>query len=83
MTALSRFNLGLPKRYTSVVFAFFMSGIMAMLMCLVIVAANSGISPGYCTRVLHSYALAMPVAFVCVLVVRPIVIGLVALTIRP
>ena len=35
MNVVPRFNLGLPKHYTPVVFAFFMSGIMAMLMCLV------------------------------------------------
>ncbi|OAM51609.1 hypothetical protein A7981_09025 [Methylovorus sp. MM2] len=71
-----------PVRYTPVVFAFFMSGIMAMLMCLVIVAANSGISNGYAARVMHAYQLAMPVAFVCVLIVRPLVMRLVALTVQ-
>lgn len=76
------FNLGLPKHYTPVVFAFFMSGIMAMLMCLVIVGANSGLGPGYLGRVMKSYELAMPVAFVCVLLVRPIVVRLVAVTVR-
>lgn len=83
MNAIPRFNLGLPKHYTPVVFAFFMSGIMAMLMCLVIVAANSGVGLGYFSRVLHAYMLAMPVAFICVLMVRPIVMALVARTIRP
>ncbi|MFL9609645.1 DUF2798 domain-containing protein [Methylobacillus sp. Pita2] len=83
MRRLSNFNLGLPKRYTPVAFAFFMSGIMAMLMCLVIVGANSGLGPGYLERVMKSYELAMPVAFVCVLMVRPIVMRLVAVTIRP
>lgn len=67
-----------PKRFTPYVFAFFMAGIMAFLMSMVIVAANSGIQTGYVLRVLHAYALAMPVAFCCVLVVRPIVMHLVA-----
>lgn len=67
-----------PKRFTPYVFAFFMAGIMAFLMSMVIVAANSGIQTGYVLHVLHAYALAMPVAFCCVLVVRPIVMHLVA-----
>ena len=71
----------IPARYTPFVFAFFMAGIMAMLMCLVIVGANTGLKPGYLLRVLHAYALAMPVAFVCVLIVRPLVVKLVALTV--
>jgi len=67
-----------PKRFTPYVFAFFMAGIMAFLMSMVIVAANSGIQTGYVLHVLHAYALAMPVAFCCVLIVRPIVMHLVA-----
>lgn len=69
----------IPRRFTPYVFAFFMAGIMAFLMCMVIVGANSGLHGEYALRVLHAYALAMPVAFVCVLVVRPIVAGLVGL----
>jgi hypothetical protein len=40
---------------------------------MVIVAANSGVSIGYLTSLIHTYTLAMPAAFVCVLIVRPIV----------
>lgn len=72
----------LPARAMPVVFAFFMSGIMAMLMSLVITAANRGVGEGYVQAVLGAYSLAMPVAFVCVLLVRPIVIKLVSLTVR-
>jgi hypothetical protein len=72
----------LPVRYTPYVFAFYMSGIMAFLMSLVIVAANTGVSPGYFSRVIHAYAHAMPVAFVCVLIVRPIVMRLVTMTVQ-
>lgn len=75
-------NLRIPARFTPVVFAFFMSAIMAMLMCLVIVAAGSGMSGNYGWRVVHAYQLAMPVAFVCVLIVRPLVMKLVAATVR-
>lgn len=68
----------IPKQFTPYVFAFFMAGIMAFLMSMVIVAANSGLHAGYVGRVIHAYALAMPVAFCCVLIVRPIVMHLVS-----
>lgn len=68
----------IPKKFTPYVFAFFMAGIMAFLMSMVIVAANSGVQTGYILHVLHAYSLAMPVAFCCVLIVRPIVMHLVA-----
>ncbi len=73
----------LHARSTPYVFAFFMAAIMALLMCLVITAANGGIDAGYPARVLAAYGLAMPVAFCCVLVVRPLVARLVALTVHP
>lgn len=72
----------LPARAMPVAFAFFMSGIMAMLMSLVITAANRGLSDGYLQAVLSAYSLAMPVAFCCVMLVRPVVIKLVSLTVR-
>lgn len=68
---------------TPYVFALYMSAIMALLMCFVITAANAGITSDYLANVLKAYQLAMPVAFVCVLVVRPVVIRLVALTVHP
>ncbi|CAN7532561.1 DUF2798 domain-containing protein [Ensifer sp. ENS07] len=72
----------LPPRAAPVAFAFFMSAIMAFLMCCVIVGVNTGIDAGYPARVLGSYALAMPVAFVCVLMVRPVVARLVGVVCR-
>ncbi|WP_309486596.1 DUF2798 domain-containing protein [Sinorhizobium sp. 8-89] len=67
----------MPAKSVPVVFAFFMSAIMALLMSSVTVAANTGFDDGYPLRVITSYALAMPVAFVCVLIVRPLVTRLV------
>lgn len=67
---------------TPYVFAFFMSAIMAMLMCFVITAATAGVGDDYLSKVLKAYQLAMPVAFVCVLMVRPLVVRLVALTVH-
>lgn len=73
----------LSHRTAPYVFAFFMASIMAMLMCLVITAANAGITADYPARVLGAYQLAMPTAFCCVLAVRPLVMRLVALTVHP
>ena len=75
-------TLKLHKRYTPIIFAFYMAGIMAFLMCCTIVAANSGFNAGYVQRVFSAYALAMPVAFCCVILVRPLVLKLVALTVH-
>ncbi|UQY35331.1 DUF2798 domain-containing protein [Pseudomonas fulva] len=79
---LARTTWKLPAKLSPVVFAFFMSGIMALLMCLVITATNRGLSDGYLSAVLDAYRLAMPVAFVCVMGVRPVVVRLVKLTVR-
>ena len=72
----------LHPRYTPVAFAFFMSSIMAFLMCLVITAANAGFTAQYPLQVINAYKLAMPVAFVCVMAVRPLVVRLVSWTVR-
>ncbi|WP_166215980.1 DUF2798 domain-containing protein [Pseudomonas atagonensis] len=73
----------LSARATPYVFALYMATIMAFLMSLVITAANSGIDNDYLSNTLHAYKLAMPIAFLCILVVRPIVVKLVALTVHP
>ncbi len=73
----------IPARYTPVVFAFFMSAIMAFLMCLVIVAINTGLTGQYVMRVLKAYVLAMPTAFVFLQLVRPLVMKLVQATVAP
>ncbi|TCM55700.1 uncharacterized protein DUF2798 [Rhizobium sp. PP-F2F-G48] len=73
---------GLSPTLTPYVFAFFMAGIMAFIMCWIIVAANSGIDGGLPRRVLAAYAIAMPAAFVSVLLVRPIALRLTGLVIR-
>ncbi|KAA0987931.1 DUF2798 domain-containing protein [Pseudomonas sp. ANT_J12] len=73
----------LSARATPYVFALYMAAIMALLMSFVITAANSGIQQDFLSNALHAYQLAMPVAFLCILVVRPVVIRLVALTVHP
>ncbi|XAH25196.1 DUF2798 domain-containing protein [Xylophilus sp. GW821-FHT01B05] len=72
----------LHRRLAPIAFAFYMSSIMAFLMCCVIVAAEGGFGGGFITRVLQAYALAMPAAFCCVMLVRPLVIRLVAATVH-
>lgn len=77
-TALIR----LPKHASPYIFALYMATIMAFLMSLVITFAESGMGPHYMTNVMNAYQVAMPAAFVCILVVRPIVIRLVGLTVH-
>lgn len=71
-----------PKRATPYVFALYMSTIMALLMCLVITLAEFGFDADYLRNVMSAYQVAMPSAFVCVLLVRPLVARLVALTVH-
>ncbi|WP_432668089.1 DUF2798 domain-containing protein [Pseudomonas umsongensis] len=70
------------SRATPYVFALYMATIMAFLMSLVITAANTGIDKDFLSNALSAYQLAMPTAFLCILVVRPIVLKLVSLTVR-
>lgn len=72
----------IPRRFTPAVFAFYMASIMAFLMTLVITLINEGITPGFVGTVLRSYVLAMPVAFMCVMIVRPLVVRLVTWSIE-
>ena len=71
----------LPAKLTPIVFAFYMSSIMAVLMCLIITAVNQGLGEGYLLAAIHAYQVAMPSAFICVMLVRPIVMRLVAGTV--
>ncbi|WP_110946751.1 DUF2798 domain-containing protein [Pseudomonas bohemica] len=75
-------RLRFPKRLTPYVFALYMATIMAFLMCLVITLAEFGLSEHYMENVMNAYRVAMPSAFVCVLVVRPIVARLVGWTVH-
>ena len=81
-TARNTARFRLPKHVTPYVFALYMATIMAFLMCLVITLAEFGIGEHYMENVMNAYQVAMPSAFVCVLVVRPIVARLVAWTVQ-
>lgn len=71
----------LPGKTTSIVFAFYMSAIMAFLLCAIITAVNTGMNDHYLFAVISAYKIAMPAAFVCVMIVKPIVMRLVAKTV--
>lgn len=72
----------LPAKATPVVFAFYMASIMAMLMCFIIIAAESGVSSHYLSDVINTYKIAMPSAFICIMFVRPVVSRLVLKTVQ-
>jgi hypothetical protein len=72
----------LPKNLGPYVFALYMATIMAFLMCLIITWAEFGLGGDYFEKVMNAYRIAMPAAFLCILVVRPLVGRLVALSVR-
>lgn len=71
----------LPAKLTPVVFAFYMSSIMALLMCFIITAVHQGINRQLIPEAFIAYKVAMPAAFICVLMVRPVVMALVKRTV--
>lgn len=75
-------RLRFPKQATPYIFALYMATIMAFLMCLVITLAEFGFDQHYMKNVMNAYRVAMPSAFICVLVVRPMVARLVAWTVN-
>lgn len=77
-----RGTLRLPKSLGPYVFALYMATIMAFLMCLIITWAEFGFGGDYLAKVMNAYRIAMPAAFLCILVVRPLVGRLVALSVR-
>lgn len=72
----------LPHKYTSIAFAIYMAGIIAFVMSAVLTTLASGLSQGYIFRVLSAYLAAFPVAFICVMVFRPLVLFLVKKTVQ-
>ncbi|MBN3856222.1 DUF2798 domain-containing protein [Paraburkholderia sp. Ac-20340] len=81
-TAQNTLKFRFPRRLTPYVFALYMATIMAFLMCLVITFAEFGVDAHYMENVKNAYRVAMPAAFVCVLIVRPVVMRLVAWTVH-
>lgn len=71
----------LPYKFSSLAFAFYMATIIAFMMCLLLTAINTGVDTQFIQRVLSTYVIAMPVAFACVVLVRPLVLYLVSKTV--
>lgn len=81
-TAKKNLRTRLPVRSAPYIFVLYMATIMAFLMSLVITFAEFGMGPHYMANVMNAYQVAMPAAFFCILVVRPVVIRLVGLTVQ-
>jgi len=64
----------LPKKYAGVLFSFYASAVMVLIVSAVLVALNTGIDAGYPLRLLKSYLITWPVAFASLLGVRPLVV---------
>ncbi|MGK9173470.1 DUF2798 domain-containing protein [Yokenella regensburgei] len=75
-------RLRFPKHASPWIFALYMATIMAFLMSLVITMAEFGVGPDYMENVMNAYRVAMPAAFVCILIIRPLVMRLVGLTVH-
>ena len=68
----------LPKKYAGVLFSFYASAVMVLIVSAVLVALNTGVDAGYPLRLLKSYLITWPVAFASLLGVRPLVVKWVA-----
>ena len=68
----------LPKKYAGVLFSFYASAIMVLIMSAVLVALNTGLGAGFGLRLAKSYTIAWPVAFTSLLAIRPLVVRMVA-----
>lgn len=75
-------TLKLPHKYTAIAFAAYMAGIIAFVMSAVLTAMNSGMSDGYLSRTLSAYVVALPVAFISVVVFRPLILLMVSRTVQ-
>lgn len=72
----------LPKKYAGVLFSFYASAIMVLIVSGVLVALNTGLDAGYALRLVKAYLITWPVAFASLLAVRPLVVRLVAASIE-
>ena len=68
----------LPKKYAGVLFSFYASTVMVLIVSAVLVALNTGFDADYPLRLLKSYLITWPVAFASLLGVRPLVVKWVA-----
>jgi hypothetical protein len=68
----------IDAKHSNLLFAFFMSVLMAFLMSGVLTAIHLGITPHFIAQWLHSFVLAWPIAFPSILLLAPIVRKIVA-----
>lgn len=71
----------LPKKYAGIVFSFYASAIMVLIVSGVLVMFNTGWDSGYPARLVKAYLITWPVAFCSLLAVRPLVSKLVGMTV--
>jgi hypothetical protein len=57
----------IPPRYAPLLFAFLMSCLMAFIVSAFVTSVNTGLNDGFLGRWMHSFAVAWPVAMVCIL----------------
>ena len=72
----------LPKKAAPIAFSFYMAAIVAAVMSCVLTAVNFGFNSDYLGRALSAYFVGFPVAFISVLLVRPLVAKLVSATVE-
>ena len=65
-------------KHSNLLFAFFMSVLMALLMSGVLTAIHLGFTPDFVAQWLHSFVLAWPIAFPSILAIAPLVRKIVA-----
>lgn len=68
----------IPRRYQSLLFAFFMALFMSFLMSLVITVFNIGLPPEFFERWMHAWLFAFVIAFPLVIIFAPTVRKLVS-----
>lgn len=68
----------IPVKYSGIVFAFFMSGFMALLVSGTLTLLNHGWGDGFFGYWMHGYALAWPVAFPAAVLAAPVARKIVA-----
>lgn len=72
----------IPKKYSAVVFSFWMALLMSSLMSFVVTVSNMGLTPGIVVVWLQAWALAFVIALPAVMVVTPVVRQLVAMVVE-
>jgi len=75
--------MGIPSKYSHLLFSFLLSLIMVTIISGVVILANHGLTPDFLQLWLNGFATAWPIAFPSVLVVAPLVRRIVARMTEP